>query len=91
VAGILPGKMFEYIALRKPIIAVGPIKADFAKIINETGTGNSFNFEDVEGIKNSVANYFDLFQKNKLQVEAAATEQFSRKNLAIKYIELLNQ
>ena len=91
VAGILPGKMFEYIALRKPIIAVGPIKADFAKIINETGTGNSFNFEDVEGIKNSVANYFDLFQKNKLQVEAAATEQFSRKNLAKKYIELLNQ
>jgi glycosyltransferase involved in cell wall biosynthesis len=89
VKGILPGKMYEYMALRRPIIAIGPTNADFAKIVKDSGTGNSFNFDDVDGIKKAIKSYFELFLKNKLQVEAAATEQFSRKTLAKKYITLL--
>jgi hypothetical protein len=45
----------------------------------------------VEGIKKSVNNYFELFQNNKLQVEATATAQFSRKNLAKKYMKLIEK
>ncbi|HSH20951.1 MAG TPA: glycosyltransferase, partial [Draconibacterium sp.] len=36
VKGILPGKMYEYIALRRPILALGPTDADYAEILHET-------------------------------------------------------
>ena len=91
VKGILPGKMYEYMALHRPIIAIGPTDADFAKIVSDSKTGNSFNFEDVQGVKSSILTYFKLFQENKLEVETAATEQFSRRTLAKKYIELMEK
>lgn len=40
--GILTGKLFEYLASRKPIIALGPVDGDAAKIISECGAGRMF-------------------------------------------------
>ena len=39
--GILPGKMFEYLAIRRPILAIGPTSADYAQILAETKSGVS--------------------------------------------------
>lgn len=86
--GILPGKMYEYMALKRPILAIGPTDADFVKILNETKTGEAFDFNDAAGIKKTLENYFSLFIKGKLQVESAAIEKYSRKNLAKKFISL---
>jgi len=87
--GILPGKMYEYLALKRPILAVGPTDADYAKIIGETNAGVSHNFDDIEGIKTSVRNFFSLFQQNKLLMESGSYEKYSRKNLTEKFIHLL--
>lgn len=87
--GILPGKMYEYLALKRPILAVGPTDADYAKIICETNAGVSHNFDDIEGIKTSVRNFFSLFQQNKLLMESGSYEKYSRKNLTEKFIHLL--
>jgi hypothetical protein len=35
--GIIPGKIFEYLATGKQIISFGPKDADVSKILNETG------------------------------------------------------
>ena len=89
VAGILPGKMYEYFALRRPIIALGPTNADFAKIIHETNSGVVHDFNDEQGIKNSIEKYFELFQNNKLEIKSDSYEQYSRKNLANKFVNLI--
>ncbi len=89
VMGILPGKMYEYMALRRPILALGPIEADYAKIINETNSGKVHNFNDSGKIKESLTTYFELFQNNKLEVDSSSYEKYSRKNLAKKIIELI--
>jgi len=86
--GILPGKMYEYMALKRPILAIGPTDSDFAKILSETKAGVVFDFKDSEGMKAALKNYFSLFNEGKLQVEPAAIEKFSRKNLAQKFISL---
>lgn len=86
--GILPGKMYEYMALKRPILAIGPTDSDFAEILTETKTGVAFNFDDSASIKEALENYFSLFIEGKLQVESAAIEKFSRKNLAQKFVSL---
>jgi hypothetical protein len=89
VKGILPGKMYEYMALRRPILALGPTDADYAKILKETNSGISLNFDDIEGIKNAIQNYFQLFKENRLEVESVAYERFSRKSLAEQFVNLI--
>ena len=89
VKGILPGKMYEYMALRRPIIALGPTDADYAGILRETNAGTPLNFDDVKGIKETLHNYFQLFKANKLEVESGAYEKYSRKNLAAWFVGLI--
>lgn len=89
--GILPGKMYEYLAIKRPILAIGPANADFNQIIKETNSGIVHTFDDVSGIKKTLSGYFDLFEKNKLVVRSDSYEKFSRKNLARQFIELASQ
>jgi glycosyltransferase involved in cell wall biosynthesis len=89
--GILPGKMYEYMAIKRPILAIGPAEADFSRIIQETKSGCVHTFDDVSGIKKTLSAYFDLFLENKLEVRSNSYEKFSRKSLAKKFIELASQ
>lgn len=41
--GILTGKLFEYLAAKKPIVCIGPEDGDAAFIINECQSGKTFN------------------------------------------------
>jgi glycosyltransferase involved in cell wall biosynthesis len=89
VKGILPGKMYEYLALKRPILAIGPTDADYAKIITETKSGTAHNFNDIEEIMHTLENYFNLYKQNKLQIKSDSFEKYSRRNLAKKFIGLV--
>lgn len=88
VKGILPGKMYEYLALHRPILAIGPTDADYAKILQETGSGVPVNFNDFQGIKKNVEDYFEQFQKGNLIIQSNSFEKYSRKNLAKQFVDL---
>lgn len=88
VKGILPGKMYEYLALHRPILAIGPTDADYAKIIKETGSGIPVDFNDFQGIKKTVEDYFEQFKKGNLTIQSNSFEKYSRKNLAKQFIDL---
>ncbi|SHF45253.1 Glycosyltransferase involved in cell wall bisynthesis [Mariniphaga anaerophila] len=89
--GILPGKMYEYMALRRPILAIGPTDSDFAQILAETNAGAAIGFNDSSGMKAVLNNYFMLFREGKLQVQSASVDKYSRKNLAQKFISLVEK
>ncbi len=89
VKGILPGKMYEYMALRRPILALGPNDADYAEILRETNAGISLGFNDIEGIKKTLLEYFHFFREKKLIVQSGAYEKYSRKNLAKQFVDLV--
>lgn len=88
VRGILPGKMYEYMALRRPILAIGPPDGDFARIIDETRTGFVHAFTDQQGIKDTIVKLFADFKAGRLEVNSSDYERFSRKNLAREIINL---
>ena len=37
----------------KPILALGPVDGDVARLIRETGTGETFEYDDVAGVSPS--------------------------------------
>ncbi|WP_419870278.1 glycosyltransferase family protein [Chryseobacterium sp. CT-SW4] len=89
--GIIPGKIFEYLATGKQIISFGPEEADVSAILKETGAGKHFNYEDSEAIKNFLLEKFELWNQNLLQKNTGDIQQFSRKNLTKKLSEILEQ
>jgi len=48
--GILTGKLFEYLAAKKPIICIGPKQGDAAKIVDESKAGKVFEYENDESL-----------------------------------------
>jgi glycosyltransferase involved in cell wall biosynthesis len=48
---IIPAKLFEYLAARKPILYIGAPAADAGKIIRKEKCGQSFSFQEKDGVK----------------------------------------
>lgn len=87
--GIIPGKIFEYLATGKQIISFGPSEADVSKILDETKAGKHFSYEDSETIKQFILEKFELWKNGNLVENTQNIEQFSRRNLTKQLSEIL--
>lgn len=83
-------KLFEYLVSERPILAIGPEKADFAAIIKETNTGTFFTYEDKEVLKMQLLEYFEAFQSQSLHVHAVGLQKYSRRALTKELATILN-
>ncbi|MEY8759588.1 glycosyl transferase family 1 [Chryseobacterium tongliaoense] len=88
--GIIPGKIFEYLASGKQIISFGPDQADVSKILAETNAGKHFSYHDSETIKTFILEKYELWKSGNLLENTQNIEQFSRKNLTKKLAEILD-
>ena len=89
--GLLTGKLFEYMASGRPILCIGPEDGDAARILRETGAGQTISFEDKEKMKEALKNLYQRYLNHTLPNNTnTAVEQFSRKNMSEKYAMLLN-
>lgn len=79
--GILTGKIFEYLALKRPILAIGPIDGDAARILTETGAGKMFDYSDMDGVSNFLQQNVRQFQTGELPSAASGIHTYSRKGL----------
>ncbi len=89
--GILTGKLFEYLAAKRPILAIGPRNGDLAKVLEETNAGMVVDFHDTEKIKSSLQSFYEQFKNDQLKVQSKNIEQFHRKNLTSKLVEVLKE
>lgn len=87
--GIIPGKIFEYLATGKQIISFGPEKADVSKILDETKAGKHFGYGDSQEIEDFILEKFVLWKNGNLSENTENIEQFSRKNLTKQLSEIL--
>lgn len=88
--GAITGKIFEYLASRRPIIAIGDTKGDLNEIIRTTNSGKVFDFNDKQGLKAALLEYYQKYCENKLIVETKNIENFGRKHLTRKLSKVLN-
>lgn len=88
--GILTNKFFEYLSVKRPILAIGPLDGDASKILSETDAGRIFDFQDRNALKQYLLYLFDLYSQNKLQVPGKNIEKYHRRNLTGELVRLLN-
>ncbi len=87
--GIIPGKLFEYMAAKRPILGIGPKNWDVESIVEETKTGYIFEHSDDIELKNVILRWFENYQKGQLNIIADNIEQFSRRELTRKLAEYI--
>ena len=86
---IIPGKLFEYLQTKRPILAIGPENADFADILKETETGNFFKYHETDRIKSQLITYFKAYLNQSLKVIPKKIDQYTRRSLTEKLAKLL--
>lgn len=87
--GILTGKIFEYLALKRPILAIGPIDGDAAKVLDETGAGKMFDYSDVNGISQFLNEKIYEVQKSEQVSETSGVNKYSRRALTGQLVQIL--
>lgn len=87
--GIIPGKIFEYLATGKQIVSFGPKESDVKKILEETQAGKHFSYDDESELKTFLLLKFEEWKSGIAHSQTENIEQFSRKNLTKKLTELL--
>ncbi|RKN81418.1 glycosyltransferase family 4 protein [Ulvibacterium marinum] len=87
--GIVPGKLFEYMAARRPILALGPNNWEAGAIILKTHSGRVFDYQNNSQLKNVLLEWFAAYQQGKLNVVSKDVEKYSRKALTEQLSEYL--
>lgn len=77
---IIPGKIFEYLAAKRPIIAIGPKGSDIKEIIEETESGKFFDWSG-HSLENEILQHYNNFKKGELNVLSRGIEKYSRREL----------
>lgn len=90
-AGVLSGKLFEYLAAKRPIFGIGLPNADAADILKSTQAGTMVHFDDYEGTKQAVLNLYQKFKSHQLSINSSSIDKYSRENCAKDYVNLLNE
>ena len=80
--GIIPGKLFEYMAAQRPILALGPKDWEAGKIIEETQAGAVFDYENRDALKKTILDWYAAFKKQQLSCKAKNIDKYSRKTLS---------
>lgn len=86
---IIPGKLFEYLAARRPIVAIGPKGSAIEEIVNQTEAGMYFDSFHESELKTHIFNLYQNFKSGSLEVNSKNLEQYSRKNLTLKLAEVI--
>ncbi|MCE2612017.1 glycosyltransferase family 4 protein [Flavobacteriaceae bacterium D16] len=88
--GIIPGKLFEYLAARRPILAVGPQEWEAGELVTTLGAGRVFGYKEETELKKVILKWFQDYLRGTLRVKDAQITQFSRRELTRKLAELLH-
>lgn len=83
-AGILTGKLFEYLTSKRPILALGPENGDLSEILQFTNAGVVIEHENEVRLSTEILRLYQQFKNGNLTVNSKNIEQFHRKNLTEK-------
>ncbi len=88
---VLPGKLFEYLASRRPVLGIGQPDGAMAMILNQSKTGTVLDWNDKEAMAGFIDDCWQKHLKGILTTEGADISQFTRRNLTKRMIQLFEE
>ena len=90
---IVPGKVYEYIGVRRPVLAVAPDNSAIAQLLNETRAGRSAHQSDIVGIKQIFLELYTQWQAGENMYHGIESEitRYERRESARQLAGLLDR
>lgn len=87
--GIVPGKIFEYLASRKPIICIGPENCNVSEYITECEAGKTFDYQNanVEAYLKELILQWE--NNSNLNLKTETFKKYSRRELTQEFAEII--
>ncbi|WP_245326265.1 glycosyltransferase family 4 protein [Hymenobacter wooponensis] len=90
--GILPGKVFEYLAANKPILCVGPIGSDADTLLEECGAGHALPYDGYPAMLAQLESLVGQWRLNpNLDLPALNHVRYSRRALTARLAEMVKR
>lgn len=86
----IPGKIYEYFALAKPVLSIGYKSGSLKDLIDKTGIG--YHVANLEDTKNAILKFYDEFmEKGAVNLDSNLDiEEYSMETMAGKFAKLLD-
>lgn len=90
--GVVPIKTYEYLASGTPILGFGPLNGDLAKLLERSGGGRVFDYEDDLGVENFLDLHLRRVKKGGKAPEfnSDVLRRYDRRELTRQLAELLD-
>jgi glycosyltransferase involved in cell wall biosynthesis len=91
--GFYSSKLFEYLSVRKFILALAPFDGIAGQLIAKLCAGKVVQHNDIEAITKNILELYDAFSQGKIEAKHTLQDiwEFSWPGLADKYANLLNE
>ena len=88
---IIPGKVFEYLAARRPILGIGPQKADFFDIVEGSQSGFCFDYGQKMLLKTQLLEWYNAYGKDGIRANSSDISKYTRENLTGKLVGVIDE
>jgi glycosyltransferase involved in cell wall biosynthesis len=88
---ILPGKFFEYLASRRPVLGIGPENSVVEQLLAETQAGRYFLHEHTDGVFKFLQEIYQKYLMGALTGNDSDISRFHRKHLTGKLAETIQK
>ena len=88
---VLPGKLFEYLASRRPILGIGQKDGAMSMILDRTNTGIVLDWNDKESLRNHIDICWTRHLEGQLKTDSTDISGFTRRSLTRQMAELFDK
>lgn len=90
---ITTSKIFEYLMMKKPIIAYGPLDGTANKILKKTGAGKMFDYDNKVDAKKYILGLYQKWNQGNIyfKVDLEEIKKYDRKILTQKLVQIFEE
>jgi len=88
---ILPGKLFEYLASRRPILGIGQPDGAMAQVLSETKSGITAAFDDIDTMQEFLEDAWKQHKAGGIPPTGGDIDKYSRQSTARQLAALLDK